>query len=421
MNHTETHDAIAFSEKSKKQLSTYFISFFGTFVEYYDYTLYGFCAALLSQYFFTDSNSTIALLKTYGLFAIAAMGKPVGSIIFGWLGDRFGRGFVLRRSMVGIAIPTMIIALTPGQHEWGVFSAVIILVCRFMQGVFVSGESDGVRIYVYESDIGRYPYIANALVGLSMIVGAFVASYGAIYALNHVGSWMWRLPFIFGGLMGLFVFYLRRRITEKKPKKLTGSSEKVKLNWRSILATILMTGSVGGIYHLFFVFRPTFVAQLTSAVIQSSDAQWSTTFALYFFMPTTILSAILSEYIGGKRVILLGSISLIALSLFFANELVESLNNPFILGGFGVAIGILFSPGFVLVLRQFDPSLRFRCASIGHSTGSLLLSGTAPFMATMIWKQFGSPLALSYHLIFLAGLLLAALLLLSPAHEPARH
>lgn len=389
----------------------YLLSLFGTVAEYYDYALYGFCAALLSGLFFADTDPTDALLKTYAMLAVTTMGRPVGSLIFGWLGDRFGRGYVLRRSMIGIAIPTTIIALTPDQQTWGAVSALIILVCRFLQGVFVSGEGDGVRIYIYESRIGRYPYIANAFVGMSMIVGAFIASLGAEFAQNNGDTWLWRLPFIFGGCLGLVVFALRQKFVEIPRRQSPPTSNGTPINWRGVAATILLLGAVGGSYHLFFVFRPTFIDKL-SATMMATHAQGSTTLALCFYMISTLTGAILAERFGGRRIILAGAMGLIGLSSIFAHEMIESYHKPFLLASFSLALGMMSSPAFVLVMRQFRPEVRFRCASIGHSVGSLLLSGTAPALATYLWLHFSLPATLAAHLIFLACLALGALMLL---------
>lgn len=396
-----------------RRVSTYLISLFGTVAEYYDWALYGYCAALLSVLFFADSNPNMALLKTYGIFALGSMGKPVGSIIFGWLGDRFGRSFVLRRSMIGIAIPTSIIALTPDQQSWGALSAIIILLCRFMQGVFVSGESDGVRIYIYESKIAQYPYVANSLVISAMVIGAFLASVASTYALNNSDTWLWRIPFIFGGLLGLVVFYLRQKICDLPHKIATARQNNTSLNWRGIIATILLMGSVGGTYQLFFVFRPTFMAKLSSAVL-ATQAQESTTLALCIFMPATILAGLLAERIGGRKVVFMGALSLIALSTTFAEELVSSVNNLPLFVSFVISIGMLYSPAFILVIRQFSADVRFRCGSIGHSLGHILLSGSAAFMATLLWDIFDTPKAFAFHMIFLSFLVLASLVLLTP-------
>lgn len=402
----------------KNRTSLYLLSLFGTVAEYYDYALYGFCAALLAHYFFPDTNQSIALLKTYGLFALASMGRPVGSLIFGWMGDKFGRSYVLRRSMIGIAIPTTIIALTPDQETWGAVSALIILICRFLQGIFVSGEGDGVRIYIYESKIGRYPYIANAFVGLSMIIGALIASFGATFALNNATTWHWRLPFIFGGCLGLIVFALRQRFVEIPLKKIMDPQDKAPINWRGVIATVLLLGSLGGSYHLFFVFRPTFIAKLSSTVL-AHQAQGSTTLALCFYMTFTLAAACLAERFGGRRVICGGAIGLIALSLIFSSEMLASYDNPWMLATFTLVLAMMSSPAFILIMRQFDPSVRFRCASIGHSIGSLLLSGSAPFLATFLWTTFSNSATLAAHLIFLAVLSLGALLLLRPAQQPS--
>lgn len=401
-----------------RRVSTYLISLFGTVAEYYDWALYGYCAALLSVLFFADSNPNIALLKTYGLFALGSMGKPIGSIVFGWLGDRFGRSFVLRRSMIGIAVPTTIIALTPDQQSWGVLSAIIILLCRFMQGVFVSGESDGVRIYIYESKIAKYPYVANSLVISAMIIGAFLASLASTFALANADTWLWRLPFIFGGLLGLIVFYLRQKISDLPHKIKTSQPSTIPLNWRGILATILLMGSVGGTYQLFFVFRPTFMAKLSTTIL-AAQAQETTTLALCIFMPAAILAGLLAERIGGRKVVFMGALSLIALSTVFGEELVTSVNNLPLFIAFVGSIGMLYSPAFILVIRQFAPEVRFRCGSIGHSLGHILFSGSAAFMATFLWDTFNTPKAFAYHLIFLSCLVLASLALLTK--PVARH
>lgn len=402
---------------SSSRLSLYLLSLFGTVAEYYDYALYGFCAALLSHYFFADTDPNTALLKTFGLFALASMGRPVGSLIFGWLGDRFGRSYVLRRSMIGIAIPTTIIALTPDQETWGAVSALIILVCRFLQGVFVSGEGDGVRIYIYESRLGKYPYIANAFVGMSMLLGAFIASFGATFALNNGSTWLWRLPFILGGCLGLVIFALRQKFVDIPIGNMTTplgkTSVESRLNWRGIIATILLLGALGGSYHLFFVFRPTFIAKLSSTV-HAPHAQGSTTLALCFYMVSTLLAAILAERFGGRRIIYGGALSMIGLSLFFRTELIASYDDPWMLAAFSMALAMMQSPAFILIMRQFDPAVRFRCTSIAHSIGSLLLSGSAPFVATFLWGQFALPETLAAHLIFLATLVLGALMILKP-------
>jgi MHS family proline/betaine transporter-like MFS transporter len=403
-------------KQSPKPLFVYLLSLFGTIVEYYDYALYGLCAALLSHYFFAESDATVSLIKTYGLFTLSGMGRPAGSLIFGWLGDRFGRGYALRRSMVGIAIPTTIIALTPNQETWGFFSALIILVCRFLQGVFVAGEGDGVRIYLYESRLGKYPYIANALVGMSMLTGAFLASLGASFAFRHSSLWYWRLPFIVGGCLGLIIFLLRRRFINvplAKAKTAHQGDQPSLINWRGILATILLMGASGGTYHLFFVFRPTFVSQLSAAAIPS-QALTHTSFSLLFYIVATLISAFLAERFGGRRVVLSGAISLVMLTLGFSHGLMDGQENLLILMGFTFALSMISAPAFVLVMRQFHPTVRFRSASISHSIGYFLLSGSAPFLATFLWKHSMMSEPFTFHLIFLVGLVLVALGLLKP-------
>lgn len=107
---------------SKSKLATYFnlpktkdfwLPLLGTITEYYDYALYGFTAVLLSQLYFPAADPTVSLLKTYVVFALGSAAKPLGSLIFGWIGDLRGRKIALQWTMLGIFIPTTLIGLLP--------------------------------------------------------------------------------------------------------------------------------------------------------------------------------------------------------------------------------------------------------------------------------------------------------------------
>src|SRR5690242_6766707 len=117
----------------------FFSAIFGTILEYYDYALYGFYASQLATAFFPNTDPTVALLQTYGVFLVGSFAKPLGAIIFGTLGDRYGRAMALKMSMIGMALPTLCIGLLPEYSTVGWWAPFLLLMCRMIQGIFVSG------------------------------------------------------------------------------------------------------------------------------------------------------------------------------------------------------------------------------------------------------------------------------------------
>src|SRR3546814_12794400 len=112
----------------------------GTFIEYYDYALYGFTASLIAVHFFPEDDPTVSLIQTFGIFALGSCAKPLGALIFGSLGDSRGRRFSLRLSMLGIALPTMVIGLLSDYITWGRVSPFILLLCLLFQVLLGAGE-----------------------------------------------------------------------------------------------------------------------------------------------------------------------------------------------------------------------------------------------------------------------------------------
>ena len=129
--------------RSKKKVTG---AFLGTIVEYYDYSLYGFSAGIIAEKFFPGVDKVSSLMYVFAIYALSYLAKPIGSIFFSKIGDKYGRRFSLKITMVGIAIPTLIIGILPEYNSIGVLTTQILVLCRFFQGFFVAGEYDGAAI-----------------------------------------------------------------------------------------------------------------------------------------------------------------------------------------------------------------------------------------------------------------------------------
>lgn len=375
---------------------THRLSLFGTILEYYDYALYGFCAGFLADRFFPNLSPEWALIQTYLLFCAGSVAKPLGALIFGWIGDMRGRCPALRYSMIGIIFPTFTIAFMPNDLPSQLAMA-IILFSRLLQGIFIAGESDGVRVRLFES--GQNPYLLNAAAGISCYIGIFIASQSAHFAKLHPDYW--RFPFILGGCFGMVLFFARRHITES-PNFIPSDTALIRPHYQGLFSTILLCGAVGGTYHLFFVYQPTYWSMILG-ILTPEAAQNLINQALLIYIPSLWLAAVCAERFGGARVILFGS--------FISLSLAPLLGPTLIIYPMSIALAAMHSPGFVLLMQQFPATSRYRHISFGHAVGSLLFSGTAPLLASYCWKSWQSPNTIKIHFIILLGLGLLGLLM----------
>ncbi len=375
----QTISPIIYSPATK--LKAFLIAAFGTIVEYYDYALYGFCASYIAQAFFPTDDPAVSLIKTFGAYAIGSLAKPLGSLLFGWIGDKYGRKYALRWSMLGIALPTFILSLTPGYEAWGWMAPATLILCRFAQGFFISGEYDGVRVFIFETMGRERTYLVNGLVGLAAFIGIFLSSFAAsILAPIH-----WRLPFWLGAGAGLLVLLSRRSLIESEDYLQTKPKLESPLCWqyfKSFVATIILCGCVGGSYQILFVYLS---SHLSSALhlLTPQEASWLTTQLLSCYLPSLLLGAMLADYFNGE-IILRSAISIVfilCLSILIGEFSVTKLYP------LAMALGIMHAPGYVLLLKQFPIAVRYRCVSLGHALGSMICSGTAPLVCTTIWYQ----------------------------------
>lgn len=389
----------------------------GTVVEYYDYALYGFAAAVLAHNFFPQEDGLQSLMKTYGIFAAGSFAKPLGALIFGYIGDIHGRKAALRWSMLGVIIPTTVIGLLPTYQEWGMVSAYVLLTCRLTQGMFVAGESDGIRLVVYESFLQRFPTLANCVVHLACYTGIFLASQATALAQFQSGNTAWRWPFLLGGVLGLIVLGLRQFMPESTTYQMARQHHPARLTLplrdyaKPLLATVLLCGAVGGSYHIVFVFMPTFVAELLG-LCELVKVQSLSAACLAFYMIMLVVAAFVSDYTTPLKVMVVGllvtSICIMVMMIEFTADII----NPMTWYSLAGACALVHAPGFTLLLPQFHPLHRFRSISLAHAVGSILFSGTAPLIVTALWSNTGNPIAPLAALLVGQGVIAGALVLL---------
>ena len=391
----------------------FFISVLGTILEYFEYAIYGFLAPILALHFFSNDDPTTSLIKAFGVFAVGSLSKPIGAIIFGYLGDTQGRRISLRYSMIGISLPTFLVGLLPGYESWGWGAALALILCRMLQGIFIAGESDGVRIYVFEHFGKENPCLITSLVGCGAYGGIALASLVASQIPTTGESW--RFVFLGCSIFGIIVFILRRYLIETPPflaylqKHLSPMPLKqvVKSHWAPILRTIMICGAAGGTYHFYLVFQGTYLSKILG-IVPTPEA------SLYSFWLTSIyvlflpLAGWIADLWGLARIAKIGGFlmaSLVALNTLMIIDGVISFPLMILTT---IAMVFFFAPGYLFLINQYDVSVRFRCLSLGHTMGSMLFSGTTPVVCLFLWQNTNLSYAPFLYFLFLITIGLTA-------------
>ncbi len=401
--------------------------FLGSVIEYYDYALYGFAASFLNEYFFPKDTSLSPLVAVFSVFALGSVAKPLGALIFGHIGDRYGRKIALNITILGIGFPTLIIGLLPSFESWGYYSLGILIACRILQGVFVGGEADGARVYLFEHLGDKRPCLTNSLNGLSYLIGIYLASFAFFVGTQFLSHpWIWKIPFLGGGILGIVTLFLRQFIEETPAFLKHSSSPKSSVSFlklstlnhhlKCLAPIILICGSVGGIYHFYLVFFGSYLFKILHIITEKDLGIYMWVGAL-IFAGTGPFWGWIADKVGARRFMMASLWGCIGLGLMNAIYLSHDLAPLwlFILTAF--AISAFSVPGYVLLMKCAPLPYRYRFLSLGHAIGSMLFSGTAPLIASLLWQHSLMPWMPFLYFLFLLILSGLGLWMLAYPHQ----
>ncbi len=193
----------------------------GNMMQFYDFTIYAFLTTEISQTFFTFQNKFLSFFVVFSVFAGGYVTRPLGAILFGYLGDKNGRSNALSKTIIISAMATFAIGLVPSYQTIGSFAPITLIILRLIQGLAVSGEEGGAVVLLFE----RYSFKHRGVIGASVlssvligvIMGILVCSVISHFIANHtLGSWAWRLPFILSLPLGVVAIFLRFYLNDFK-------------------------------------------------------------------------------------------------------------------------------------------------------------------------------------------------------------
>lgn len=407
----------------------------GNVIEWYDFTLYGYLAVILSQVFFPSQDPTASLIATYGVFAAGFVMRPLGGVLFGHLGDTLGRKPVLMISVAMMVLPTLLLGVLPTYADWGIWASISLLAIRLVQGLSVGGEFSGSVTYLVETapanKRGFAASWANMGSAFGMLLGAGTPAL-TIWILGHeeTAAWGWRIPFLLGGLLGIGALLLRRGLPEvpEKRKKVRSSRQDhpivsvFRLERATLAKVMLFCCGYGIFFYIPFVYLPSWLALYTK--IELHQALFIATLGIALQVCLIPWLAHLSDRWIRRTHLLsisyfvtcLATIPLYAWSgsgsLWVANLVILT---------FSVLIAVSLATAPATLAEAFDRPHRLTGYSLAFNSGIGIAGGTAPMIATWLIHETGMPLVPAYYLAIWALIGgLAILSLKDRSREPLR-
>lgn len=382
----------------------------GNVMEWYDFAVYGYFAPIIGRQFFPSEDPTASLLAAFGVFAAGFLMRPIGGLIFGYVGDRYGRKAALTASVLAMAIPTCLIGFLPNYAAWGVWATASLVVLRMIQGVSVGGEYTTSVVFLVESAKPEHRGLAGSWSTVGATLGTLMGSaVGAListmFAKDFIDSWGWRIPFVFGLIVGLSGLYIRRHLPEpaEAPKDRCEPGgpilEALKKHWRSMLsiAALNVLNAVG--FYTAFVYLVTYFEKVSH--LSSRSALDINTLNMLVLVLTLPLAGAMSDRFGRKTLLLgaAGAAAMFAWPLFW----LMSHHSPVLamLGqtGFALIIGTYCGVIPVTMVEAFPARVRCSAVSIGYNLCLGILGGTSPLVATWLIERTGDVLSPAFYVM----------------------
>jgi len=384
----------------------------GNIIEWYDFALFGYFASIIAPLFFPTASATSSVLSTWAVFAGGFLMRPVGASVFGYIGDRIGRRKVLFLSAILMALPTFCLGILPTHDQIGMWAAVLLVVVRLLQGFSVGGEFTGSVTYMVETAPRDRRGLAGSWANVGSMSGILLGSGVAALAtsvLSHdqVVSWGWRIPFLFGGVLGIIAIFLVRRLHEvhiaKRDEKHATRSpikEALTVDAQRTILSILFVAGYGVVFYIPLVYLPTYVNEYAGISLSSAmQINTAATIILLLFIPLMALAS--DKFIRRKKILVLGFMVMSALSLplflLLRHDSLFLVSFAQIIFGLLIAIPLGTAPAMLVELFPSDD--RLTAYSLSYNIGSGVIGGTTPFVSTWLIDITGSSLAPCYYLI----------------------
>jgi len=400
---------------TRSDYKTLSLSALGGALEFYDFIIFVFFATVVGKLFFpADMPEWLRLMQTFGIFAAGYLARPLGGIVMAHFGDLLGRKKMFTLSIFMMAVPTLIMGLLPTYAQIGMWAPILLLLMRVIQGAAIGGEVPGAWVFVSEHVPQRHiGYACGTLTsGLTagILLGSLVATaINSLYTPVEVADYAWRIPFLLGGVFGLFSVYLRRWLhetpvfAELQLRKALAEEVPLRAVLRdhrgAILISMLLTWLLSAAIVVLILMTPTVLQ--TVYHFAPTTALQANSLAIVFLSIGCIIAGALSDRFGAGRVFVFGCTALLLTSWTFYHSLAGHPDWLFPLYSLtGLLVGTIGAVPYVMV-KAFPPVVRFSGLSFSYNVAYAIFGGLTPMIVSLLLKE--SPMGPAYYVAVLCG------------------
>jgi MFS family permease len=403
----------------------------GNALEWYDFVVYGFLTVIIARLFFPAQSEYASLLLTMATFGVGFFMRPVGGIVLGMYADRKGRKAALQLIIGLMTLSMAMIAFAPTYAAIGVAAPLLILLARLLQGFATGGEFASATSFLVESApaqkrgfYGSLQMVGQSLAALSGAIAGTLVTRGL--EVEQIDAWGWRLPFLFGLIIGPVGLYIRRYLEETDAFLESRRARAVLNPLRTVFAQnrrglavtfgLVICGTIS--YYVVLVYMPTFAK--TQLGMSLSDAFTAQIFGLVCLTIAIPLFGALSDRVGRRPVLMGATIAYFVLlyPMFAWVHADPSLAKLAIMQGVLCSlVGVFLGPISTAIAEQFPTGVRSTGLAIAYNFAVMLFGGFAQFIVTWLIRETGSPLAPAYYVMFGAVVGFAASVFLVERHR----
>jgi MHS family proline/betaine transporter-like MFS transporter len=405
---------------------------FGHAVEWFEFGVYGYLVTVLGGVFFPSADPTTSVLSALAVFGVAFVARPFGAVLFGHLGDKFGRRTILAITILLMGLATAAIGLLPTYEAIGIAAPILLIVCRLTQGLSAGGETSGAAAFLAEcapperrnlwtssiQSVGILSFVAAALL---------VAGLSAWLGQEQLEAWGWRIPFLLAFPLAAAGLYLRFKVEETPAFQVAVAKEHLKerapirellTNYKTPLLFLIAIVTVDAVAsYIAKTYLPTYL--ISTIGLSTTDALLSTSATLIFAASLIPFYAMLSDRIGRRPLLIWGTAALavVAIPAFL---LIGSGSVAGAVAGQILAIipGTAISTAVVVTQAELFPTrVRYTGAALGYNTAFAMFGGTAPYVAAALIAATGSKLMPGFYLIAVAVMGLIVMSKLPETHK----
>jgi MHS family proline/betaine transporter-like MFS transporter len=385
----------------------------GNILEWYEYALYAYFSTVISALFFPSEDHFVSMILTFSTFAVGLAARPLGGIIFGYIGDKYSRKKMLAITILLMSIPTLCIGLLPTYAQIGNLAPICLITLRIIQGIALGGEFGASCVYLYESvpqnKRGFFGSFALTGVGMGLVLSActiFIVE--AWVTKETLYAYAWRIPFFISVIGSFLAFYMRRHLLEspdflavKQEQNLVSNpiAELFRNHKASLLKlfAIFLTTQIS--FFVVFIFGKTMMIDFLH--YESSRAGFFNLLTMVSYTLSTMVFGYLSDKINKRYIILCGAIGIFVSAMPFISSLESGSASLIVIMSLllGAFIGMTEGTLNPIVAETFPTNIRATSVAFCWNFTSVAFGGVAPIVSMWLIKNTGSTSAVAYYLM----------------------